>query len=220
MQKLRDLIDATTRWSEFSIFIDRIELSRDQDFSLAFENIKALLESVCKEICKSCGRDLLPQSTMNGIVKMSFLALGFTNAEIASQISRSLANVGQIIGELRNEIGITGHGRTTEELRQRNLKLDELTKDFLFDSIKTIIIFLIRSFEYKQTTQAASSKKEHLNERIVERNKEFDDFLAEMYGEFAIGDYSYSASQILFAVDSDVYQYERKNFESEEGAQA
>ena len=94
MQKLRELIDANTRWSEFSIFVDRIESSRNQDFSLAFENAKALLESVCKEICRSCGQELSTQSSMNGIVKTSFSALGFANVDIVSQISRSLANVG------------------------------------------------------------------------------------------------------------------------------
>lgn len=35
-----------------------------------------------------------------------------------------------------------------------------------------------------------------------------------------MGNYSYTASQILFAVDSEAYQYERKNFESDEGNQA
>ncbi len=216
MQKLRKLIDANTRWSEFNIFVDRIESSRNQDFSLAFENAKALLESVCKEICKSCGKELSPQSSMNGIVKTSFSALGFSNSEISTRISGSLSSIGQVIGELRNDIGVTGHGRTVEELRERNLKFDELTKDFLFDSITTIIIFLIRSFEYKQVNTIDTPKKEQENER----NKEFDEFLDESYGEFVMGDYSYTASQILFAVDSEAYQYERKNFESEEGNQA
>ena len=103
-----------------------------------------------------------------------------------------------------------------EELRQRNLKIDELTKDFLFDSIKTIIIFLIRSFEYKQVNIIDIPEKEQENER----NKDFDEFLDEIYGEFVMGDYSYTASQILFAVDSEAYQYELKNFEAEEGNQA
>lgn len=216
MQKLRELIDAHARWSEFSILVDRIELSRAQYFSLAFENAKALLESVCKEICKSCGKELSAQSSMNGIVKTSFSALGFSNSEIATRISGSLASIGQVIGELRNDIGVTGHGRTVEELRERNLKVDELTKDFLFDSIKTIIIFLIRSFEYKQVNTIDTPKKEQENER----NNVFDDFWDESYGEFVMGDYSYTASQILFAVDSEAYQYERKNFEANEGDQA
>mgnify|MGYP000218980210 FL=1 len=216
MQKLRELIEAHARWSEFSIFVDRIESSRDQDFSLAFENAKALLESVCKEICKSCGKELSPQSSMNGIVKTSFSVLGFSTDEISTRISGSLASIGQVIGELRNDIGVTGHGRTVEELRQRNSKIDELTKDFLFDSIKTIIIFLIRSFEYKQLNKIDISEKEQENER----NKEFDEFLDEIYGEFVMGDYSYTASQILFAVDSEAYQYARKNFEAEERNQA
>lgn len=183
---------------------------------MAFENAKALLESVCKEICKSCGKELSTQSSMNSIVKTSFSALGFSNSEISTRISGSLASIGQIIGELRNDIGVTSHGRTVEELRQRNSKLDELTKDFLFDSIKTIIIFLIRSFEYKQVDTIDVPKKEQENER----NKEFDEFLDESYGEFVMGDYSYTASQILFAVDGEAYQYELKNFEAEEGNQA
>ncbi len=216
MQKLRELIDAHTHWSAINIYIDRIETFRDQDFSTAFENAKALLECVCKEICKSCGRELSAQSSMNSIVKTSFSAIGFSNSEISTRISGSLASIGQIIGDLRNEIGATGHGRTVEELRQRNSKVDELTKDFLLDSIKTIIIFLIRSFEYKQVNTIDTPKKEQENER----NKEFDEFLDESYGEFVMGDYSYTASQILFAVDSEAYQYERKNFESEEGNQA
>ena len=216
MQKLRELIDAHARWSEFSIFVVRIESARDQDFSLAFENTKALLESVCKEICKSYGKELSTQSSMNGVVKTSFSVLGFSNSEISVRISGSLASIGQVIGELRNDIGVTSHGQTVEELRQRNTKIDELTKDFLFDSIKTIIIFLIRSFEYKQANTINTPKKEQENER----NKEFDEFLDESYGEFVMGDYSYTASQILFAVDSEAYQYERKNFEAEEGNQA
>lgn len=216
MQKLRELIEAHARWSEFRIFVDRIESSRDQDFSLAFENAKALLESVCKEICKSCGKELSTQSSMNGIVKTSFSVLGFSTDEISTRISGSLASIGQVIGELRNDIGVTGHGRTVEELRQRNSKIDELTKDFLFDSIKTIIIFLIRSFEYKQLNKIDISEKEQENER----NKEFDEFIDEIYGEFVMGDYSYTASQILFAVDSEAYQYERKKFEAEERNQA
>lgn len=216
MQKLRELIDAHARWSECSIFVDRIESSRTQDFSLAFENAKALLESVCKEICKSCGKELSTRSKMNGIVRASFSALGFSNSDISSSISSSLASIGDIVGKLRNDICVTCHGRTVEELRERNLKVDELTKDFLLDSIKTIIIFLIRSFEYKQLDNIDTSEKEQENER----NKEFDEFLDENYGEFVMGDYSYTASQILFAVDSEAYQYERKNFEAEEGNQA
>lgn len=117
---------------------------------------------------------------------------------------------------MRNDIGVTGHGRTMEELSQRNSKIDELTRDFLFDSIKTIIIFLIRSFEYKQLNNIGTTGKEQENER----NEKFDETWDEKYGEFVMGDYSYTASEILFAVDSKAYQYERKNFEAEEGNQA
>ena len=197
---------SNARWTEVCIFIDRIEASREQDFSLALENAKALLESVCKEICETYGVELPRQSNMSYIVKSCLGALGFTNTDDAKKISSSLAFVGEKIGKIRNEICSTSHGRTVEELRKINLMFDDLTKDFLFDIIQTIIILLIRTFELRQDSQ---SKKEISNEK----NKEFDDFLDEMYGEFSIGIYSYPASQILFSVDSEAYQYERKNFE-------
>lgn len=217
MQKLRELIANHARWSEFDIFIERIELSRDQDFSLAFENAKALLESVCKEICQSCGTPLAAQSSMNGIVKSSFSALGFTTTSSASQISRSLANIGQVVGDLRNDTGITGHGRTAEELRQRNSQFDELTKDFLFDSIKTIVIFLIRSFE-QQHSQQSAIQPELEKEPEYTNCEVFNDFWDDIYGEFAMGEYSYPASLILFRVDSEAYHYVRKGFEAEENS--
>lgn len=214
MQKLRELIANHDHWAEFDVFIERIELSREQDFSLAFENAKSLLESVCKEICKSCGAALAPQSSMNGIVKNSFSALGFTKSNTTSQISRSLANIGQIIGDLRNDIGITGHGRTIDELRQRNSQFDELTKDFLFDSIKTIVIFLIRAFEQQQLQQPPAPP-EPVIELTYEDCDIFNEFWDEIFGELAMGEYSYPASMVLFQVDSQAYHYERLNYEKE-----
>jgi hypothetical protein len=218
MQKLRELIASHNRWSAFDIFIERIELSRDHDFSQAFENAKALLESVCKEICQSCGVQLAAQSSMNGIVKSSFSALGFTNTSHTVKISGALATIGQTVGELRNDTGVTGHGRTAEELRRRNSQFDELTKDFLLDSVRTIVIFLIRTFEQQHSMQQPAISQEVEREPDYTDCENFNDFWDDTYGEFAMGEYSYPASVILYHVDSEAYHYVRKNFEAEENS--
>lgn len=215
MQRLRELIATSERWSAFDIFIERIELSRDQDFSLAFENAKALLESVCKEICENCNTHLSPQSNMNGIVKSSFLALGFASSDHALKISSAMATIGQTVGELRNDTGVTGHGRTVDQLRLRNAQFDDLAKDFLLDSVKTIVMFLIRSFEQRHpqespTEPVAEDKPQYPDCEV------FNDFWDDIYGEFVMGEYSYPASIILFNVDSEAYHYERNNFEADE----
>lgn len=217
MQKLRELIDNHDRWSEFKLFIDRIEFSRDQDFSQAFENAKALLESVCKEICHSCGVQLTAQSNMNHIVRSSFSALGFATTNHILKISGALATIGQTVGELRNDTGATGHGRTVEELRRRNSQFDELTKDFLLDSVRTIVIFLIRTFD-QQHSQRPPSPQEAERKPDYTDCEDFNDSWDETYGEFAMGAYSYPASLILFHVDSEAYHYVRKGFEAEENS--
>jgi hypothetical protein len=48
MQKLREFIANHARWSVLNIYLDRIESACQPDFSLALENVKALLESISK----------------------------------------------------------------------------------------------------------------------------------------------------------------------------
>jgi hypothetical protein len=41
--------------------------------------------------------------------------------------TKDLATIGQKMGELRNEIGLTSHGKSLEEIKQRNNNVDSLT---------------------------------------------------------------------------------------------
>lgn len=52
MDKLKKVIEQHGRWTTLTIYTDRIETYLDADFSQALENAKALLETICKEICK------------------------------------------------------------------------------------------------------------------------------------------------------------------------
>jgi ABC-type bacteriocin/lantibiotic exporter with double-glycine peptidase domain len=53
------------------------------------------------------------------------------------------------MGELRNEIGLTSHGKSLEEIKQRNNNIDLLTREFLIDTVELVSVFLIRNFETK-----------------------------------------------------------------------
>ncbi len=192
-----------------TIYIDRMEAHLESDFSHSLENAKALLEAIGKEICKVRGVELKADSSINGVLKNAFSTLGYTNTNLVNQISSALATIGQQVGELRNEIGATSHGRSLDEIRERNNKVDLLTREFLIDSTMVVAVFLIRAFE---------DRKEIEKPPIVEAQPEvridyfeasvFNDLWDDAYGEFAMEDYSYTASEILYSVDYKAYKTE------------
>jgi hypothetical protein len=72
--------------------------------------------------------------------------------------------------------------------------------------------FLIRNFENEnpRTTQETPEQNISLND-----NPEFNDFWDESFGEFSMGNYSYTASEILFYVDTKAYLTELKMFDED-----
>jgi hypothetical protein len=217
MQKLRELIANHARWSALNIYLDRIESAREPDFSLALENVKALLESISKEICGAHGRQHECDLNMNRVLKNAFSALGYSNADMVTRISSAIATIGQSVGELRNEIGVTAHGRALEQMRRRNEQVDLLTQDFLLDSAVAVAIFLIRSFEERETVRnTPSPPSDSVASTGYDDFEEFNESWDETFGEFAMKDYSYPASLILYHVDNDAYRYEKRLFEEAE----
>jgi hypothetical protein len=212
LDRLKTLIEQHSRWASLSLYIDRVETYCDSDFSLALENAKAMLESISKEICEEKGVELSNNTRAHNVLRTAFCALGYSNNNMVNQISRALANIGQQMGNLRNEIGTTAHGKTLKEIDERNSKIDQLTKEFLLDSTVLLAILLIRAFE--QNTPII--KVGDLEATLVEKeDEEFNDYWDEVYGEFIMGDYSYPASQILFNVDIQAYTNELRIFEEE-----
>lgn len=209
MEKLRATIEQYSRWKGFELYIDRMEGHFDSDFSTSIENAKALLEGIGKEICRAKGVELTATSSVNGVLKTAFCAMGYSNENLVNQISRSLASIGQEIGNLRNEISPTSHGKALDELRERNNKVNALTREFLIDSTLVVAVFLIRAFE--ERADVASLAAEEKAEDVLLKYDESEDFNAfwdEAYGEFEMGDYSYVASEILFNVDYQAYETE------------
>jgi hypothetical protein len=57
--------------------------------------------------------------------------MGHTNSNLVNLVSSALATIGQQVGELRNEIGLTSHGKSLEEIKQRNNNVDLLTQFYI-----------------------------------------------------------------------------------------
>ena len=206
MDKLKDKIFQYGRWAPINEYIVRIETYLENDFSISLENAKALLESIGKEICKSKGRALAPDSSVNGVLKNAFSVLGYTRSNMVVQISSALATIGQQIGELRNDIGTSSHGKTLEELQNRNEAINELTKAFLINSVELIACFLISLYEGEHI-EIISSKEIGYDEC-----EDFNEYWDELYGEFSMGGYSYTASEILYNNDPNAYKSEYRSY--------
>lgn len=213
MEKLKKVIEKYGRWNDLSIYIGRIETHIESDFSHSLENAKALLETVGKEICTSKGIELAATSSINGVLKNAFSALGYSNSNLVNQISSALATIGQQVGELRNEIGLTSHGKSLQEIRERNDAINILTREFLIDTVDIVSCFLIRNFENDNPRILVESVEEKLNYTEAE---DFNEFWDEAFGDFEMGNYSYPASEILFNVDNQAYINEYNAFKATE----
>lgn len=209
MERLRETISQYSRWNPLCIYIDRIEGHIESDFSLSIENAKSLLETIGKEICNAKSIDLPNTPSINAVLKKAFIALGYSNLNLVNKISGSLASIGQELGNLRNEISPTSHGRLLIELDQRNNKIDTLTREFLIDSTLAVALFLIRAFEAETENFTGTTEETSLN---YENMEDFNDFWDGTYGEFEMAAYSYTASEILFNLDYKAYETEYKAF--------
>ena len=68
--------------------------------------------------------------------------MGYANGTLVNQVSSALATIAQQVGELRNDIGLTSHGKSLEEIfKQRKSKVDVLTREFLIDTVETNLRF-------------------------------------------------------------------------------
>jgi hypothetical protein len=214
MDKLKKVIEEYRDWNGLTTYIDRIESHIEIDFSHSLENAKALLESVGKEICLKNSVELGVKPSVNSVLKKCFSSMGYSNATLVNQVSSALATIAQQVGELRNDIGLTSHGKSLDEIKQRNDKVDVLTREFLIDTVESVCVFIIRNFESKKEKKSVELLEETLDYWEAE---DFNEFWDDSFGEYKMGDYSYPASEILFNVDKQAYVNEYTAFiETEE----
>jgi len=209
MEKLKNVIEQYGRWKDLSIYVERIETHIISDFSLCIENSKALLESISKEICNLKGKTLNGDESINKLVRFAFDAVGYKTSTYINTIGGSLSAIAHQVGNLRTSIGTTSHGKTINELKNRNNSLDELTREFLMDSIEIICCFLIKNFENENPRVIIETIEETLDYNEAE---EFNEFWDDSFGEFEMGNYSYTASEILYYVDKQAFINEYSSF--------
>lgn len=209
MIKLKKAIEQYGRWAVYSMYVDRIEAHIDSDFSICVENSKSLIEGVSKQICKEKGIAIAKDEPFARLVKTAFSAIGYLPGEHLNVISGSLSAIAQQLGNLRTALGSTSHGKTIEELSSRNETLDSLTKEFLIDTVEILTCFLIRNFENENPRKKVEPLEETLDYFEAE---EFNEFWDDAFGDFEMGNYAYSASEILFNVDKQAYINEYNAF--------
>lgn len=215
MERLKKVIAQYGRWSDLAIYTERIEAHVATDFSHAIENAKALLETIGKEICNSKSVDIEATASINNVLRKAFTAIGYSSENMVTKISSALATIGQNIGELRNDIGTTAHGKPLAELKERNNRVDELTREFLIDATEMVACFLIRTFENENPRLKL---KEAEVKPLYFEFEAFNDYWDGLYGEFEMGIYSFPASEILYNVDYKAYLTEQRAFvEDEDG---
>ncbi|MDP7221971.1 MAG: abortive infection family protein [Alphaproteobacteria bacterium] len=217
MDKLRGVIEQHSRWQDLDLYVERIETFVYTDFSSALENAKSMLETIAREICDDRKVTVTKRSGVNGLVKLACSALGYTGDHHVTQISSALATIGQQMGNLRTRIGVTAHGKTLDQLKERNNLVDDFTRELLIDSTEIIACFLIRGFEVDHGQPAVAEEAE-LKQADYMKNTEFNDFWDDGFGEFTMGDYVYPASEILFNVDVKAYTTEFDAYKRDKAA--
>ncbi len=163
-------------------------------------------------MCKIKGVDLQSNINLPKLIKQSYEALGYEKKQPIAVITTSLFSAGQQMAELRNQVGVTSHGKTLNQLKERNSKVNELTKDFLIETTSIISTFLIKSIEAEEPYAKKNSDYSNMN---YESNMSFNNDRDDRHGEFAMDEYSYTASEVLYNVDPAAYATELMNYEGD-----
>ena len=206
MERLKTILKKHGNWEPYNEYIVRIEGYATTDFTLCIENSKALLEGISKEVCAKKGIELEKNSKMSGLLKTAFRALGYSSTSTILQIGTAIANVGQQMGNFRNEIGTTAHGKTVEELQKRQDSIHDLTGNFLIEATSIVCCFLIEAFETDQPIKVVEDEIDY------DENENFNDYWDEQYGEFEMGAFLFFASEVLFSNDPKAYKNELEAF--------
>lgn len=220
MERLRQTIKQYSRWQELEQYCLRIEGYIKSDFSIAVENAKALLESVCKTILREKQIEHASSDSFQKLMNKTINAFDISHSEQLKQISSSLINISKNLAEVRNKVAKVSHGQHIDALSDETL--DCISTEFIIGTTESITCFLIDFYE-----QVFPRKKSELTLRI-EDNLEFNNYLdEELFEPVQIvrqgGDiaYEYAASEVLFSVEqraylTELFAYQQMNTEGNE----
>ena len=207
MERLRLLIDQYSRWKGLEEYCIRIDGYLKNDFSIAVENTKALMESICKTILQEKEVEYGASDTVQQLMTKTVGVFDSDHSDQLKQITRNLINIAKNLAEVRNSVAKVSHGPHVDSLGEE--VLDGMSAAFLVSSTESITCFLIEFYE-----QVYPRKKPEPDLRL-EDHPEFNNYLDEEVfepvqvlrggGELA---YEYSASEVLFSVEPRAYQTE------------
>lgn len=125
------------------------------------------------------------------------------------------ATISQNVGELRNQISPTSHGKPLKKLRDRNNKVDLLTRELLISSTLVVAVLLIRAFEERQVVAVPllAAQCQCWTTDQANDHEACNNFGDESFSEFTIGDYNFTVSAVLFALDAQAYAVACKAFQ-------
>jgi hypothetical protein len=112
------------------------------------------------------------------------------------------------MGNLRNQVDVSSHGKTLEEVERRNQVFDAISRDMLLGTTELIGTFMIAQYELQRV---GKTEADDLNYTDC---SQFNDNWDESFGDFEMGDYSYTASEVLFNVDYTAYETEFRSYEA------
>ena len=203
MDRLKEIVNNYSRWINLSTQITRIEYQINDDLTSAIGSTKSLLESICKTILDHETKEYDKNDNVNKLIKRTIQALRIENPDQISLFGNSLVTSIQNLGELRNRIDESSHGKS---LLDKNKKIDSITASFLINSSETIACFLIEFYEIEHP------RKKGENEFNFQEMKEFNDYLDDQHGNVEIAKIPYSTSEALFAVDITAYKDEHRKY--------
>lgn len=206
MERLKLIFEKHSRWQLYGEYVERILLSKEDDFSICVENAKSLIEGIAKEICRLKKQPLTNDQSMGRLLSLSFGCLGFHPNNTIRQIGQSVSNIGQQMGNYRNEIGSISHGRTSEELKDRKSHIESYTSDFLLSSVESLCCFLIEAFETENPLTHIEAEINYVDET------DFNNYWDDLFDEYKMNDYSFTASDVLYNCDPKAYKEELNNF--------
>lgn len=196
------------RWEEMRIYVDRIELTADTDFPTCIGHAKCLIEGVGKEICEWQEKELPNNPDINKVIRSAFQALDIAGGHYLVDIAKALTTIGQRVGELRNSIDLSAHGKPLEELRSIQQATHDYTADFMMTSADLVASFLIETFKRYRLEK----DNEEEPEPLYLDAEDFNEFFDGEHGEVTFSDYAYQPSEILFHVDRQAYNSERGTY--------
>lgn len=204
MERLQSVLRSYGRWQGLDIYPKRIETFIESDFTLAIENGKSLIESICKTILDEQNEAVASTEKLHKLVQKTLELLGIFGKKQISKFGSGFITSVQQLGEFRNRIGDTSHGRTLQEIKLN--KLESLSTEFLINAIETMACFLIEYYENQFLNNNEEKKIKY------EDYQDFNDYLDEESEYVFVADNAFLPSEVLFNMDEVAYKAEYQKF--------